>query len=377
VARRGETARRNALRPAPTTDEQVQVMRDTVRAGAADRPGVYRMMSPGGEVIYVGKSKRVRTRLLSYFRGAYPEHKGARILREADRIAWDYTPNEFDALVQELRLIKQFRPRFNVAMKRDAHNYAFIKVTRGPAPKLSVVRSAGSDDGGAYYGPFLGAMRVGEALRELNDALGLRDCALDTTIRFSDQVEIFTPPLRTPGCIRHEIQKCLGPCIGACSERAYAARVALARAFFEGTNDGPLTTLAGEMQQASDRLEYERAARLRDKIQRLEMLREQFDRLRFAVETLSFVYSISGYDGEDRLYLIRRGCVRAICAAPRTPVEQDALHDLATSIFSEPGRSATAVPAHEVDELMLVSSWFRRHPDELGRAKGWPLARTG
>jgi excinuclease ABC subunit C len=377
VARRGKSARRNALRPAPTTEEQVQVMRDSVRAGAADRPGVYRMLSPGGEVIYVGKSKRVRSRLLSYFRGEYPEHKGARILREADRIAWDYTPNEFDALVQELRLIKQFRPRFNVAMKRDAHNYAFIKVTRGPAPKLLVVRSAGSDDGGAYYGPFLGAMRVGEALRELNDALGLRDCALDTAIRFSDQVEIFTPPLRTPGCIRHEIQKCIGPCIGACSEREYAARVALARAFFEGTNDGPLTTLAGEMQHASDRLEYERAARLRDKIQRLEMLREQFDRLRFAVETLSFVYSISGYDGEDRLYLIRRGCVRAICASPRTRVEQDALHDLATSIFTEPGRSATAVPAHEVDELMLVSSWFRRHPDELERVKGWPLARTG
>ena len=245
-------------------------MRDTVRAGAADRPGVYRMMSPGGEVIYVGKSKRVRSRLLSYFRGAYPEHKGARILREADRIAWDYTPNEFDALVQELRLIKQYRPRFNVALKRDAHNYAFIKVTRGPAPKLSVVRSAGSDDGGAYYGPFLGAMRVGEALRELNDALGLRDCALDTPVRFSDQVEIFTPPPRTPGCIRHEIHKCLGPCIGACSEHQYAGRVALARAFFEGTNDGPLASLTTEMQQASDRLEYERAARLRDKLQRLE-----------------------------------------------------------------------------------------------------------
>jgi excinuclease ABC subunit C len=374
VARSGKASRRSALRPAPTSEQQVQVMRDTVRAGASDRPGVYRMMSPGGEVIYVGKSKRVRSRLLSYFRGAYPEHKGARILREADRIAWDYTPNEFDALVQELRLIKQYRPRFNVALKRDAHNYAFIKVTRGPAPKLAVVRSAGSDDGGAYYGPFLGATRVGEALRELNDALGLRDCALDTPVRFSDQVEFFAPPQRTPGCIRHEIQKCLGPCIAACSERQYAGRVTLARAFFEGTNDGPLPTLTAEMQQASDRLEYERAARLRDKIQRLEMLREQFERLRFAVETLSFVYSVSGYDGEDRLYLIRRGCVRAICATPRTPVEQDALHDLATSIFGEPGRSATAVPAHEVDELMLVSSWFRRHPDELHHARSWDRA---
>ena len=349
-------------------------MRETVRAGAADRPGVYRMMSPGGEIIYVGKSKRVRSRLLSYFRGAYPEHKGARILREAECIAWDYTPNEFDALVHELRLIKRYRPRFNVALKRDAHNYAFIKVTRGPAPKLAVVRSAGSDDGGAYYGPFLGALRVNEALRELNDALGLRDCALDTPVRFSDQGELFTPPARTPGCIRHEIHKCLGPCIGACSERQYSERVGLARAFFEGTDDGPLATLTTEMQQASARLEYERAARLRDKVQRLEMLREQFSRLRFAVETLSFLYPVSGYEGEDRVYLIRRGCVRAICATPRTPVEHDALHHLATTIFAGTERPGTAVPAHEVDELMLVSAWFRRHPAELKRAKTWRSA---
>lgn len=348
-------------------------MRDSVRAGAADRPGVYRMMSPAGEIIYVGKSKRVRSRLLSYFRGAYPEHKGARILREAEQIAWDYTPNEFDALVQELRLIKQYRPRFNVALKRDAHNYAFIKVTRGPAPKLVVVRSAGSDDGGAYYGPFLGALRVGEALRELNDALGLRDCALDTALHFSDQGEFFAGPPRTPGCIRHEIHKCLGPCIGGCSERQYAARVGLARAFFEGTDDGPLQSLTTDMQQASARLEFERAARLRDKVQRLETLREQFGQLRFAVETLSFLYRVAGYRGEDRVYLIRRGCVRAICASPRTPVEHDALQDLATNIFAATERRETAVPAHEVDELMLVSSWFRRHPDELQRATSWRL----
>jgi excinuclease ABC subunit C len=371
VARSATATRRAALRPVPTSDDQVRVMRESVRAGADDRPGVYRMMSPGGEIIYVGKSKRVRSRLLSYFRGAYPEHKGARILREADQIAWDYTPNEFDALVQELRLIKRYRPRFNVALKRDAHNYAFIKVTRGPAPKLVVVRSAGSEDGGVYYGPFLGALRVSDALRELNDALGLRDCAIDTTIRFSDQGEFFVGPARTPGCIRHEIQKCLGPCIGGCSESQYAARVGLARAFFEGTDDGPLESLAADMQQASARLEFERAARLRDKLHRLETLRDQFSQLRFAVETLSFLYTVAGYKGEDRVYLIRRGCVRAICTSPRTPVEHDALHDLAANIFTATDRRDTAVPAHEVDELMLVSSWFRRHPTELERAKSW------
>ena len=104
----------------PTSDAQLAIMRSSVCDGAADRPGIYRMLSGEGEVLYVGKSKRVRSRLLSYFRCAFPEEKGARILRSAEKIEWEYTPSEFAALLQELRLIKRFRPRYNVAMMRDA-----------------------------------------------------------------------------------------------------------------------------------------------------------------------------------------------------------------------------------------------------------------
>src|SRR6266702_4428639 len=210
-----------------TSDAQLAIMRSTVRDGAADRPGIYRMLSSDGEVLYVGKSKRVRSRLLSYFRCAYPEEKGARILRSADKIEWEYTPSEFAALLQELRLIKRFRPRYNVAMKRDGRNYAFIKLTKGAAPKLLVVRGPTGEDADIYYGPFVGALRVGEALRELNDALMLRDCRTDMKMFFSDQTELFQLA-RTPGCIRHEIGKCLGPCVGGCSAAQYDERVALA-----------------------------------------------------------------------------------------------------------------------------------------------------
>src|SRR5213595_4119082 len=112
----------SALAKQPTTDTQLAIMRSNVRETAADRPGVYRMLSSDGEVLYVGKSKRVRSRLLSYFRCAYPEDKGARILRSAETIEWNYTPSEFAALLQELRMIKRIRPRYNVAMKRDGRN---------------------------------------------------------------------------------------------------------------------------------------------------------------------------------------------------------------------------------------------------------------
>jgi excinuclease ABC subunit C len=327
------------------------------------------MLSADGEVVYVGKSKRIRSRLLSYFRCAYPEDKGARILREAATIDWEYTPSEFAALLSELRLIKRLRPRFNVTMKRDARNYAFIKVSRGAAAKLLVVRGAGSEDGGIYYGPFVGAQRIGEAVRELNDALGLRDCALDQKMYFADQVDLFGAPARTPGCIRHEVRKCLGPCIGACTLSAYMERVSMARAFLDGADDGPIERLRVDMQSSSDRMEFERAAVLRDKLGRLEELREQFGRLRFAVETLSFLYTVRGHEGDDRLYLIRRGCVRAEVTPPRTARDRRTVDALIQSVYAPPERATSSVPTHEVDELLLLSSWFRRNPGELGNTR--------
>ena len=358
------------LRRKPTGEDQLSQMRALVKNGAEDRPGVYRMLSPDGEIVYVGKSKRIRSRLLSYFRCSFPEDKGARIVREADRIEWDYTPSEFAALLEELRLIKRFRPRLNVAMKRDGRNFAFIKLTRGAAPKLLVVRGAGGEDAQVYYGPFHGAQRVGEAVRELNDALGLRDCKLSLPMHFSDQHDMFPHAFRTPGCIRHEIRKCLGPCIGACSAADYTGQVGLVRAFLDGSDDAPMDALRAEMIAASENLEFERAGSLRDKLARLEGLRKEFERFRFAVETLSFVYTVPGHKGDDRVYLIRRGRVRGEYALPRDEREKAQLHEMVTDVFRTMERKTSEVPSHEVDELMLLASWFKRFPKEMGRAQG-------
>ena len=344
-----------------------------VKASAENKPGVYRMVAADGEVVYVGKAKQLRTRLLSYFRAAYPDEKGARILREAHTIEWDYVPSEFAALLGELRLIKRFRPRHNVAMKRDGRNLCFIKLTGGVAPRLAVVRGPGTDDHALYYGPFLGAVRVGESLRELSDVLGLRDCTLDKRMHFSDQRELFTPAPRTPGCLRYELKKCLGPCIAVCSSGEYMERVRMARAFLDGDDDSPLETLRGEMTLSSERLEYERAAAYRDKWQRLEALREEFGRLRFAVESLSFVYRVPGYDGRERVYLIRRGRVRAEMDAPVTDEDRSGLERMLDEVFSD-ATSGMQVPSHEIDELLLLSSWFRRFPDEMQRTE--PVQRA-
>jgi excinuclease ABC subunit C len=358
---------------ASAADAHLPALKALVRAEAADLPGVYRMLGADGEVIYVGKAKKVRTRLLSYFRGVYPDDKSARILRDSCHIEWEYTPSEFAALLLELRLIKRWRPRYNVLMKRDARHWSFIKLTKGPAPKLHVVRgSTGSTDGGVYYGPFRGAQGVTEAVRELSDAFGLRDCAQATPMRFADQGELFVPELvqlasRSPRCIRHEIKKCLGPCVAGCTTREYAARVRLAKRFLEGADDGPLADMREQMDALSEAMEFERAAALRDKVYRLEALQAQFERLRFAVETLSFAYVVPGHAAEDRVYLVRRGRVRAELARPHGADDSAGLCELARDVFVPRERAGAAVPTHEVDELLLLSWWFRHRPDELAR----------
>jgi excinuclease ABC subunit C len=146
--------------------------------------------------------------------------------------------------------------------------------------------------------------------------------------------------------------------------------VALAKAFLDGSSDGPLEMLRAQMERLSAEMEYERAGVYRDKLERLEALRAQFGRLRFAVENLSFVYTVPGHEGDDRVYLIRRGVVRAELGKPKSSKDRRSMKQLVEDIFSPQDKPMTGqVPTHEIDELLLLSSWFRRFPTEMKRTK--------
>src|SRR5690606_38136137 len=171
-----------------TKASSARLLREQVRQSAENRPGVYRMLGAGGVVLYVGKSKRVRTRLLSYFRAKASE-KAWRIVQETKAVDWEYVPSEFASLLRELELIKRYRPPFNVRQKRDGI-YVFLKMTDGPAPRLHVVRRV-TDKPGTYFGPFRGGQRIVDAVRELNGVLMLRDCRTSIPILFADQQDLF------------------------------------------------------------------------------------------------------------------------------------------------------------------------------------------
>ena len=321
------------------------------------------MIGEDGEVLYVGKSKAVRTRLLSYFRAKDGE-KAFRLVREAARVEFDYTPNEFAALLRELELIKRHRPRFNVRYRRDGI-YSFLKLSRDAAPRLFVVRRV-SDDAATYFGPFRAGRRMAEGVRALNDVLGLRDCAQTVPIHFADQRELF-PVDRPPRCHRLELSLCAGPCAGACSRSEYLAVVETARAFLDGASEAPVTRLQTRMQAAVERWDFELAASLRDRLERLATLREEFGRLREALDHLTFRYLLPGADGDHRLYLVRRGTVRAEMKAPRSRRERERGDRIAKEIALAPEPTGTMVSTRRVEEILLLSHWFRTRPDELER----------
>lgn len=334
-------------------------LRKRVRALAENRPAVYRMLGPNDEIIYVGKSVSVRTRLLSYFRADRGE-KATDIISNTRRITWDYVPSEFASLLTEMRLIRKYRPIYNVEHKHE-RNYCFIKLTRDEAPRL-VVTVQVLGDGAEYFGPFRGRMMVRGVVREVADALELRDCSPSTKLRFADQMDLFTPD-DTPKCIRGEVKKCLAPCAGLCTRSEYAGRVLEARKFLKGDLHKPLSVLNERMRVAAERLHFEYAAQLRDRAWKLEEARHELIAARSSIEALSFLYRVPGLNGEDRMYVIKRGSIKAEFPAPTNSADGAALRAEAKRLL-EKRDYRTSVTPEEVNEVLLVARWFRLRPQE-------------
>ncbi len=346
----------------PSTD--LDHLRQRVRALAENRPAVYRMVDATGRIIYVGKAKRLRSRLLSYFRAEYPEDKAARILYAAHDVTWDYVPSEFAAYLGELRQIRRHRPHFN-HRGNVTRRSVLIKVSAGPAPRVYAGATVARDDL-RCYGPFHSLGRTLEAVRTLNDLLGLRDCAAAMPTVFAGQRDLFDEPHQA-GCLRHEFGFCSGPCAGFVSEWEYRRRVETASAFLEGRTIQPLDRVVAAMQEAAAESRFELAARWREKFEQLEWLLAATSRARTAVDLLTFVYRDPGACGDDRAYLVVRGVVSAAFPFPVTPIEQEAFRAVVAEAAATPLPAPGPLPLESIDEILLLMTWFRAHPEALRR----------
>ena len=217
-------------------------------------PGVYRMIDAAGTVIYVGKARNLKARVTSYARAGNHTNRIARMISATAAMEFVSTRTESEALLLEANLIKRFRPRFNVLL-RDDKSFPYILIARDhPAPQILKHRGARNRKGD-YFGPFASAGAVARAINTLQRAFLLRSC--------SDAVY----ESRTRPCLLYQIKRCSAPCTGEIALDDYARLVGEASRFLEGESQEVRKQLQAMMTEASDKLEFERAAALRNRLQ--------------------------------------------------------------------------------------------------------------
>jgi excinuclease ABC subunit C len=339
-----------------------------VRLLGPSKPGVYGMLDRHGTLMYVGKAKDLRTRLLSYFRPKSRAAKATKIVREAGSIVWESCACEFAALLRELELIRRWRPRWNVQGQPLRRRQTFLCVGRAPAPHVYLSNRPPRDDS-SIHGPIPAGPLAKQAAATLNDLFGLRDCPSPQEMLFPEQRELF-PLVRPPACLRMEIGSCLGPCTGTCPQPAYDARVREARRFLLGLDDARMEQIERDMHAAAAAQQFERAARLRDVWKTLDWLASKLHRLREAQAKLSFIYPRRG-----RWYLVHGARVLQCLHVPRDTAQAEAALTCIQRCFDT--LAVRHLDGYEhADGMVVVMSWFRKHPHELTRTLSPQDART-
>ncbi|WP_163848942.1 excinuclease ABC subunit UvrC [Pseudooceanicola aestuarii] len=220
------------------------------------QPGVYRMLDAQARVLYVGKARNLRARVSSYARPTGHSARISRMIRDTASMMFLTTRTETEALLLEQNLIKQLKPKYNVLL-RDDKSFPNILLAKDHAyPQIRKHRGARKAPG-AYFGPFASAGAVNRTLNQLQKVFLLRNCS-DSMFES-----------RTRPCLLYQIKRCSAPCVGHISEEDYAGTVADAERFLSGRSTKVQEKLAQQMQEASDAMEFERAAALRDRIRAL------------------------------------------------------------------------------------------------------------
>ena len=299
--------------PAPDLPQNGRVtpQLEATLAGLPTRPGVYLMRDARGTVLYVGKAQNLRSRVRSYWQrqatsggsvaGAAGPGDVHRIREVIDKVAdleYTLTDSVSEALLLEANLIKRYQPRFNVRLKDDK-SYPYIRITLGDDfPRIERTRKL-HNDGSRYFGPYASASSVDEAMNLIRRLFPFRTCTID--IREGERA------LRRP-CLLYHIKRCQGPCIEAVSKEAYRADVAQVELFLEGRQETLVRELRREMEAASGRTDYERAAAMRDKVRAIERTMEDQKMAAFARTELDVLgLARSGNQAAVQVFAVRAG----------------------------------------------------------------------
>jgi len=246
------------------------------------KPGVYRMKNEEGDVLYIGKAKSLKKRVPSYFKN-FQKHpiRTQKLVSQISDIEITETSSELEALMLETNLIKEFRPKYNILMKDDK-NFVYIKVTtQEDFPRILVVRKV-ENDKAKYFGPKTSALKVKATLKTLRNLFPFRTCnvgirqekELKDNILKKSRVKLSNKVIKTP-CLYYHIKKCIGPCIGKVTKAEYAKIIDKVLRFLNGKYDEIEKSIKEEMMVLAKEKKFEKAAKLRDTMASLEVIKEK------------------------------------------------------------------------------------------------------
>ena len=240
--------------------DRIKMLREKANA-LPKQPGVYYMKNREGKIIYVGKAKILPNRVSSYFK-AIDNHLPKVYKMVSNVYDFDYiiTSSEMEALILECAEIKRYKPKYNILLKDDKA-YPYIKITNGDYPRIETTRKR-EDDGGKYFGPFTGNISL--AVDTARKVFGIPSCSR----KFPAEIG------KMRHCIEYDIGNCIGVCTGNVTQDEYKERIASAEKFFKGAESEIVAFLQNEMEIAANKLEYEKAAQIRDKIMSVKKLSE-------------------------------------------------------------------------------------------------------
>jgi excinuclease ABC subunit C len=328
--------------------EHIQSILETL----PNRPGCYIYKNSGGEIIYVGKAINLRNRVRSYFHDGQQDFKTRQLVKHITHIDWIVVESELEALILEMNLIKRHRPRFNIRLKDDKR-YPYIKVHWANAfPKLTVTRQM-TQDGSRYFGPYTSVWAVHQTLDVLRRIFPYLTC----------DREITGKDLRA--CLYYDIKLCTGPCIGAINSADYRGMIDDLCSFLQGRTETIVQRLRGDMENAAESLQFERAATLRDQINSIERVVEK-QRVLSSDKTDSDVIAMARSNGEAcvQIFFIRGGKLigREYFILEGTHDENDpaVIGEFIKQFYSD----AANIPPqlllpNDVEEAKIIEQWLR------------------
>jgi excinuclease ABC subunit C len=318
-----------------------------------DRPGVYLYRSADRTVIYVGKAVVLKHRVRSYFQ-ANRDPKTRRLVSEIADLEWIVTDTELEALILENELIKRHRPRFNIRL-RDDKTYPYIKLHwQEDFPKVSIVRRM-ERDGSRYYGPFTSGYAVRQTLDGLRRVFPYLDCTREITGRDPKP------------CLYFHIKRCAGPCIGAVDRDGYRQIIAGLADFLEGNSEEVLEKMKARMQQAAERLQFERAAMLRDQIRAAGQLVERQKVVSGKQEdedVIAFAQDARTGEACVQVFFIRRGKLIGRETFVLEGVNPEQNGEMVSAFVKQFYDEAAFVPPSillqkDLDERDIIEQWLR------------------